>query len=186
MHYTMFSYGSPRISLGNLSVHFPERDPAGKIWFEEIKQEFETLSGDTIVMSKGLRAHASLLLHNVRSTDGARHLALINILNTSRRTGSPILLQPRYDGSTSLGLWMILDSDFGYNALTNLDAGETLELKFKSKTLLDEIPGFIRTPQYLKLSATAYLLLSSEGAKLIVPFRNYVEIDPAAEVAYID
>lgn len=184
MHYAIFAYGSPRISLGNLSVLFPSRDPAGKIWFEEIKEEFETLSGDLIILSKGLRAYATLKLSNFRSSDAERNLSLIHILNTSRRTGAPMLLQPRYNGAYSLGLRVILSSNFGYEEITNLDAGQTLEITFKTKSLLDEYPGFIHSPEFLKIADTGYLLLSSEGGRLILPARNYVDIDPGADIAY--
>lgn len=184
MPYAIFAYGSPRISLGNLSVLFPARDPAGKIWFEEIKEEFETLGGDAIIVSRGWRAYATLLLHNLRSTDAARHLKLINILNTSRKSKAPILLQPRYAGAYSLGLWMLLDSKISYEEITNLDAGQSLEITFKSKRLLDDIPAFIQSPSYLMITDTGYLLLDSGGARLLLPSRNYVEIDPGAELAY--
>lgn len=178
--YSIYSYGSPRFSLGDQSVHFSAKNPAGKIWFEPVEEEFETLSGDIISVFKGWRAYASLLLYNLRDVDAQSHLKLIHIINASKAAGQPILLQPRYCAAASLNLYVVLEGNFGYNELGLVQAGQSLELQFKSQRLLTELPAIVNLPGYLKISATGYLLLDASGSRLILPAGKYIEIDTTA------
>jgi hypothetical protein len=91
--YPIFSYGSPRFSLGNLSVHFNEKNPAGKVEFEPKEEFFETLSGDLIPRFKGYRAKVILKLWNLRG--GISGHLRDEIINTSGRRECGYL-EPRF------------------------------------------------------------------------------------------
>jgi len=178
------SYGSPRFSLGNLSVHFSVRNPAGKVEFEPKEEMFETLGGDIIPRFKGYRAKVSVKLWNLRAQDYQDHLTLMNIINASRTNGVPILLQPRFSSGASLDIYVICKDKFGYDEITNLNAGQSLDLAFESKSLISELPLLVNLPSFLRLDAQGYLLLSISGDRLIIPETNYTEIDITQELSY--
>lgn len=175
--YPIFSYGSPRFSLGNLSVQFSGKNPAGRVEFEPKEEFFETLSGDLIPRFEGYRVKVSLKLWNTRAQDYQAHLTLMNIINTSRSNKLPILLQPRFSTGSTLNLYVFAKNKFGYDEITNLNAGQSIDLNFESKSLVSALPLIVNTPCFLKLNANDYLLLSYAGDKLIIPEGNYAEID---------
>ncbi|GAB1366028.1 hypothetical protein MASR1M36_08990 [Candidatus Cloacimonadaceae bacterium] len=182
--YPIFSYGSPRFSLGNLSVHFNEKNPAGRVEFDPQEEFFETLSGDSIPRFKGYRVKVILKLWNLRAQDYLAHLTLMNIINTSRATRMPILLQPRFSSGTTLNLYVFAKDKFGYDEITNLNAGQSIDLNFESKSLVSALPLIVSTPCFLKLNANDYLLLSSSGDKLILPEGNHVDVDTGMEESF--
>jgi len=182
--YPIFSYGSPRFSLGNLSVLFSNKNPAGKVEFEPKEEFYETLSGDLIPRFKGYRVKVSLKLWNLRAQDYLAHLTLMNIINTSRATRMPILLQPRFSSGTTLNLYVYSKDKFGYDEITNLNAGQSIDLSFESRSLVSALPLIVATPCFLKLNTNDYLLLSYSGDKLILPEGNYVEIDTGTEESF--
>lgn len=175
--YPIFSYGAPRFSLGNLSVAFSNKNPAGTIEFEPKEDNFETLSGKQITNFKGYRAKITLKLYNLAPDDYQKHLQLLNIINTSRSFNVPILLQPRFSTGATLSLWVRAKSSISYKEITNLNAGQTVDLNFESDNLLSEMPLLVNLPGFLLLDSSHYLLLDSSGHKLILPYQNYTAID---------
>lgn len=171
----IFGYGSPRFALGNLQAYFGAHQAAGRVEFEPVEREFETLEGDIIEVFKGWRAKVLLRLLNVKNLDYLPHLALIQILSTSKQTGYPIRCYPRYENGMNLPLDLSFKGRFGYEELTNLNAGQQIELEFVAKSLLSEIPGYVNLPSYLLISDASYLLLSDNGSRLILPEANYTE-----------
>ena len=172
----IFGYGSPRFSLGNLEAVFGAHQAAGKVEFEPVVTEFEDLEGDLIEVFKGWRPILKLRLLNVKTLDYQAHLNLIQIINASKSLGLPLRCYPRYENGMNLPLDLIYKGRFGYEELTNLNAGQQLELEFSGKRLLSEIPGYVNLPSYLLIGEGAYLLLSSDGSRLVLPERNYTEI----------
>ena len=168
MRLSIFSYGSPRFSYGGQSVHFSGKNPAGKIWFEQVKDEFETLSGTVIENFNGWRVHATIRLYNFYPGDHEDHLQLVQIINNAKSDNMPFVLEPRFSNGRSFSFDALVDGNFGYEELTDLDAGQEIEIQFKSKRLLSEIPAFVKVPGYLKINTTNYLLLSTGGGKLII------------------
>ncbi|MCK9309116.1 MAG: hypothetical protein PHY48_12770 [Candidatus Cloacimonetes bacterium] len=181
--YPILSYGAPRFSLGDVSVVFSAKNPAGIVDFEPVEEWAETLSGYLINRFKGWRAVAYIKLYNIKDADLEKHLSLMNMINSSKRSGVPILLQPRYATGINLDLWVLLDGNFGYKEITNLNAGQTVELKFKAKQLMQDLPLVANRPGYLRLAEDAYLLLK-DGSRLIVRQTGYEEIDPGKNVNF--
>lgn len=182
--YTIFSYGAPRISLGDLSVQFGEENSAGEVTFIPEEESYETLSGRLIRKFKGYRVEAKLKLYNFKGQDYRKHLNLINIINTSRRENVPILVQPRFSGGATLSIWMRTKDNIKYQEITNLNAGQIIELTFESEELMSEIPLIVNLPRYLMLDSEHYLLLSAEGNRLIIPETVYEEININGEVSF--
>lgn len=182
--YPIYSYGSPRFSLGNLSVHFSTRFPAGLITFQPQEEHYETLSGGTVTVFKGYRALVQLKLYNMLAQDYQDHLTLLNIINTSRSLDKPILLQPRFSTGVTVSLWVKPQGDVKYEEITNLNAGQSIDLEFFTPELLSELPLVVTLPSFLLLDATSYLLLSAAGDRLIIPHTNYNYIDVTTEESY--
>lgn len=182
--YPIFSYGSPRFCIGDLSVHFPTKNPAGEVVFEPKEEQLETLGGDAIPVFKGYRANVHLKLYNTGAQDYEKHLTMMNIINHSRTNRLPILLQPRFSSGATLNLWVYPKSDFGYKEITNLNAGQHIDLEFFSKSLLSALPLIVNLPRFLMLDAEHYLLLSTSGNKLILPSSNYHPVDVTSEPNY--
>jgi hypothetical protein len=182
--YPIYSYGSPRFSLGNLSVHFSTRFPAGLITFQPQEEHYETLSGGTVTVFKGYRALVQLKLYNMLAQDYQDHLTLLNIINTSRSLDKPILLQPRFSTGVTVSLWVKPQGDVKYEEITNLNAGQSIDLEFFTPELLSELPLVVNLPSFLLLDATSYLLLSAAGDRLIIPHTNFNYIDVTTEESY--
>lgn len=182
--YPIFSYGAPRFALGNLAVQFSEKNPAGAIEFEPKEEYFETLGGTEIASFKGYRAKISLKLYNLASYDYQKHLQLLNIINTSRSTNKPILLQPRFSSGVTISLWVRAKNSISYKEITNLNAGQVIDLNFESVDLLSSIPLIVNLPGYLMLDSSHYLLLDDSGHKLILPYQNYTAIDVTQNEAF--
>ena len=182
--YPIYSYGSPRFSLGNLSVHFSTRFPAGLITFQPQEEHYETLSGGTVTVFKGYRALVQLKLYNMLAQDYQDHLTLLNIINTSRSLDKPILLQPRFSTGVTVSLWVKPQGDVKYEEITNLNAGQSIDLEFFTPELLSELPLVVTLPSFLLLDATSYLLLSAAGDRLIIPHTNFNYIDVTTEESY--
>lgn len=182
--YPIFSYGSPRFSLGDLSVHFPTKNPAGEVVFEPKEEHLETLGGDAIPVFKGYRANVHLKLYNTGAQDYQKHLTMMNIINHSRSNRLPILLQPRFSSGATLNLFVFCKSEFGYKEITNLNAGQSIDLEFFSKTLLNELPLIVNLPRFLMLDKEHFLLLSNSGNKLILPTSNYLPVDINSEPSF--
>lgn len=163
----IFGYGSPRFTLGNLSANFGAHHGAGRVTFEQSLHEFTTLSGKYIESFHGWRAVVTFHLYNVKNLDYEPHLRLINIINQSKITGHPIICQPRFDVPINLSLPLVFKSSFGFEEITNLNAGQTIDLEFRSQELFDSIPGFVNLPSYLLLGEE-YLGLGS-GDRLVLP-----------------
>ncbi len=182
--YAIFSYGSPRFAIGNLSVHFHRRNPAGQIIFQPKEEHLETLSGDTITVFKGYRALVRIKLWNLAPQDYQDHLTLLNIINQSRSHGAPILLQPRFSSGATPSFWVLPEKDIKYEEITNLNAGQGVELEFFTPALLSQLPLIVNTPRFLMLDSTHYLLLSAANNKLIIPYTNYQEADMSSEASF--
>lgn len=182
--YPILSYGAPRFSLGDVSVAFSCKNPAGTVEFEPVEEWVETLSGALISRFKGWRAVAYIKLYNIKDADMEKHLSLMNMINFSKRSGAPILLQPRYSTGINLDLWVLPKDNFGYKELTNLNAGQTIDLKFIAKQLMDELPKVVNRPGYLLLSEGFYLLLNADGSRLITRETGFEEIDPSKSVNF--
>lgn len=182
--YPIYSYGSPRFSIGDVSVHFPGKNPAGEVIFEPKEDQLETLGGDAIPVFKGYRANVHLKLYNTGAQDYEKHLTMMNIINHSRSNRLPILLQPRFSSGATLNLYVYPKSDFGYKEITNLNAGQSIELEFFSKKLLSELPLIVNRPRFLMLDSEHYLLLSEEGNRLILPTSNYSNVDINSEASF--
>jgi hypothetical protein len=182
--YPIFSYGSPRFSLGDLSVQFSGKNPAGQVGFEPEEEEHKTLSGRTITDFKGWRAKVTLKLWNLRPQDYQAHLKLINIINTHKQTGAGILLQPRFNSGATLSIFVKSKDIIDYKEITNLNAGQSVDLNFESIGLLDEIPKIVNLPRFLMLDATHYLLLGAGGGRLIIPETEYSKIDTTANESF--
>lgn len=172
----IFGYGSPRFSLGNLEAIFGAHQAAGRVEFEPVVAEFEDLEGNLIEVFKGWRAILRLRLLNLKPLDYQAHLSLIQIINASKRMGHPLRCYPRYENGMNLPLDLIFKGRFGYEELTNLNAGQQIELEFTGKRLLSEIPGYVNLPSYLLIGEGAFLLLSPDGSRIILPEANYSEI----------
>lgn len=184
--YPIYSYGSPRFALGNLSVHFSKKFPAGQITFQPSEEHYETLSGKTVSVFKGYRALVQLKLYNALPQDYQDHLTLLNIINTSRALDKPILLQPRFSTGVTLSLWVKPQGDIKYEEITNLNAGQSIDLEFFTPALLSELPLIVNTPRFLMLDDAHYLLLSTAGNKLILPYTNYQYIDTESEETFTE
>ncbi len=182
--YPIFSYGSPRFSLGDISVHFPTKNPAGEVVFEPREEALETLGGDAIPVFKGYRAIVHLKIYNTGAQDYNKHLTMMNIINHSRSNRLPILLQPRFSSGATLSLWVYPKSEFGYKEITNLNAGQSVDLEFFSKSLLSELPLIVNRPRFLMLDNEHYLLLSTSGNKLILPTSNFHPVDITSEESF--
>jgi hypothetical protein len=182
--YPIYSYGSPRFSLGNLSVHFSTRFPAGLITFQPQEEHYETLSGGTVTVFKGYRALVQLKLYNMLAQDYQDHLTLLNIINASRILDKPILLQPRFSTGVTVSLWVKPQGDVKYEEITNLNAGQSIDLEFFTPELLSELPLVVNLPSFLLLDATSYLLISAAGDRLIIPHTNFNYIDVTTEESY--
>ncbi len=180
----IFGYGSPRFSIGSLEAVFGSHQAAGRVEFEPVVKEFESLEGDLIEVFKGWRPTLRLRLLNVKTLDYQPHLRLIQIINSSKTMGIPLRCYPRYENGMNLPLSLIFKGRFGYEELTNLNAGQQIELEFSGKSLLSEIPGYVNLPSYLLISAGSYLLLDSEGSRLILPEKHYSEIVYTEEQTY--
>lgn len=172
----IFGYGSPRFSLGSLEAVFGAHQGAGRVEFDPVVNEFESLGGDLIEVFKGWRPLVKLRLYNVKTLDYQAHLNLIQIINTSKVQGKTIRMYPRYENGMNLPLDVIFKGRFGYEELTNLNAGQQIELEFSGKRPMSEIPGYVNLPSYLLISAGSYLLLDPDGSRLILPETNYSEI----------
>jgi hypothetical protein len=179
--YPIFSYGSPRFSLGDLSVHFPTKNPAGEVVFEPREEALETLGGDAIPVFKGYRANVHLKLYNTGAQDYEKHLTMMNIINHSRTYRFPILLQPRFSSGATLNLWVYPKSEFGYKEITNLNAGQSIDLEFFSKKRLSELPLLVNRPRFLMLDDKHYLILSNAGNRLILPDTGYQHVNVSSE-----
>ncbi len=173
----IYGYGSPRFRLGDGEAVFGAHQGAGQVEFEPIGHEFETLAGDLIEVPRGWRATAKLRLLNVKNLDYAPHLKLIQLINLSRSTGLPLKCKPRFENGMQLELAVKLRGNFGYAELTNLNAGQSIELEFVAVRLLSELPGFVNLPGYLLIGTGSYLLLSADGSRLLVPETNFSEIE---------
>lgn len=132
----IYGYGSPRFRLGDGEAVFGAHQGAGQVEFEPIGHEFETLAGDLIEVPRGWRATAKLRLLNVKNLDYAPHLKLIQLINLSRSTGLPLKCKPRFENGMQLELAVKLRGNFGYAELTNLNAGQSIELEFVAVRLL--------------------------------------------------
>ncbi len=182
--YPILSYGAPRFSLGDVSVAFSSKNPAGTVEFEPVEEWAETLSGELISRFKGWRAVAYIKLYNIKDADMGKHISLMNMINSSKRNGAPILLQPRYSSGINLDLLVLPEGNFGYKEITNLNAGQTVELKFKAKQLMLDLPLVVNRPGYLQIAEGFYLLLNADGSRLITMNTGYVEIDPDKSVNF--
>lgn len=176
----IFGYGSPHFSLGNLRVQFAEHHGAGKVSFEPVVHEYTTLSGREVEVFDGWRAKVVFHLYNLRSLDYECHLKLLNIINVSKQTGQPIMCQPRFDLPIRLTLRLVLKSPVNFEEITNLNAGQTIDLEFVSYELLDAIPAFVNVPGYL-LVGSDYLSLGG-GDRLIIPEKDYQEWDGTTSI----
>jgi len=167
--YAIMGYGSPRLACGGMEVHFSAKNPAGTVEWEPVEEEFETLMGDLIMRFKGYRAKITLTLYNLRATDYEDHIKLMQIINESRSTGEPIYIDPRFSNGLSLTIAAYPVENFGYKEITNLNAGQKLDITFKSRSLFQELPAFVDIPSFLMLDEDNYLLLSADGSRLIIP-----------------
>jgi hypothetical protein len=165
-------------------VHFSTRFPAGLITFQPQEEHYETLSGGTVTVFKGYRALVQLKLYNMLAQDYQDHLTLLNIINTSRSLDKPILLQPRFSTGVTVSLWVKPQGDVKYEEITNLNAGQSIDLEFFTPELLSELPLVVNLPSFLLLDATSYLLLSAAGDRLIIPHTNFNYIDVTTEESY--
>jgi len=167
--YAMMGYGSPRLTCGDIDVLFSGKNPAGVVEWEPVEELYETLSGDLLPRFKGYRAKITLTLYNMRATDYQDHIKLMNIINLSRSSGTPITILPRFSNGISLSIPAYPVENFGYKEITNLNAGQKLDVNFKSKALFRDLPAFVDIPSFLMLDETRYLLLSGDGSRLIIP-----------------
>jgi hypothetical protein len=165
-------------------VHFSTRFPAGLITFQPQEEHYETLSGGTVTVFKGYRALVQLKLYNMLAQDYQDHLTLLNIINTSRSLDKPILLQPRFSTGVTVSRWVKPQGDVKYEEITNLNAGQSIDLEFFTPELLSELPLVVNLPSFLLLDATSYLLLSAAGDRLIIPHTNFNYIDVTTEESY--
>jgi hypothetical protein len=165
-------------------VHFSTRFPAGLITFQPQEEHYETLSGGTVTVFKGYRALVQLKLYNMLAQDYQDHLTLLNIINTSRSLDKPILLQPRFSTGVTVSLWVKPQGDVKYEEITNLNAGQSIDLEFFTPELLSELPLVVNLPSFLLLDATSYLLISAAGDRLIIPHTNFNYIDVTTEESY--
>jgi hypothetical protein len=165
-------------------VHFSTRFPAGLITFQPQEEHYETLSGGTVTVFKGYRALVQLKLYNMLAQDYQDHLTLLNIINASRSLDKPILLQPRFSTGVTVSLWVKPQGDVKYEEITNLNAGQSIDLEFFTPELLSELPLVVNLPSFLLLDATSYLLLSAAGDRLIIPHTNFNYIDVTTEESY--
>lgn len=166
--YPIFSYGAPRISLGDLSIQFGEENSAGEVTFIPEEENYKTLSGRLINKFKGFRVEVKLHLYNIMGQDYQKHLQLLNIINTSKSENVPILVQPRFSSGATLCIWMHIKDNIKYQEITNLNAGQTIDLVFESEELMSMIPLIVNLPGFLMLDEEHYLLLSSAGNRLII------------------
>jgi hypothetical protein len=165
-------------------VHFSTRFPAGLITFQPQEEHYETLSGGTVTVFKGYRALVQLKLYNMLAQDYQDHLTLLNIINASRILDKPILLQPRFSTGVTVSLWVKPQGDVKYEEITNLNAGQSIDLEFFTPELLSELPLVVNLPSFLLLDATSYLLISAAGDRLIIPHTNFNYIDVTTEESY--
>lgn len=170
--YAMMGYGSPRLTCGDIDVHFSAKNPAGVVEWEPVEEQYETLSGDLLPRFKGYRAKITLTLYNMRATDYQDHIKLMKIINYSRNTGIPITILPRFNDGFTLSIPAYPVDSFGYKEITNLNAGQKLDINFKSKSLFQEVPAFVNLPSFLMLDAGSYLLLSADGSRLIITMQG--------------
>lgn len=182
--YPIYSYGSPRFALANLSVSFPAHNSAGIISFLPVEEHHETLSGKTITIFKGYRAEIQLKLFNLKPQDYQLHLTLINIINQSRKAAKPILLQPRFSSGATLSLYVTPQDEIRYEDITNLNAGQSINLKFFTPDLLSALPLIVNTPRFLMINDSSYLILSSSKNKVIIPHTNYQEISTTTNESF--
>jgi hypothetical protein len=71
-----------------------------------------------------------------------------------------------------------------YEEITNLNAGQSIDLEFFTPELLSELPLVVNLPSFLLLDATSYLLISAAGDRLIIPHTNFNYIDVTTEESY--
>lgn len=168
MRYSIYSYGQPRFELGEKSVQFSDKNAPGKIWFEPEYDEFQTLGGDIIRNIKGWRARTTVRLYNLFTLDHEKHTDLIDMMNMSASAKIPLRIYPRFATGKVLGFDMLPEGKFGYEDIANLDVGQYIELEFKSQKRLSEVPKLVNLPAYLLVAVDGYLLISSEGNKVII------------------
>jgi len=150
--------------------------------FEPELHEYTTLSGRAIEVFDGWRAKVNFHLYNLKALDYEPHLKLLNIINVSKQTGQPIVCQPRFDLPIRLTLRLVLKSVVDFEEITNLNAGQTVDLEFVSYELLDTIPAFVNVPAYLLVGAD-YLSLGG-GDRLVIPEKDYQEWDGTTSMEY--
>lgn len=156
----IYGYGSPKFELGSLEASFGAHHGAGRIEYEPVSHEFETLSGELIEEFKGWRARVYLKLLNVKTNDYEPHLELIKIINESKRSGTAIKAYPRFSNGKSMMIELVFRGNFGYHELTNLNAGQEIELEMVSKGLAGELPGFVDVGGYLMIGESGYLMVN--------------------------
>ncbi|HHV37003.1 MAG TPA: hypothetical protein GXX77_04115 [Candidatus Cloacimonetes bacterium] len=166
--YPIFGYGSPRFYIDEeLCVHFDERQAAGAVVLEPIEELIETLGGDLIQNFKGYRAEVSLKLYNTRNRDIDQHLMMLRIINRSREMGDEILLQPRFQDGRTLDLMVYPKGDLGYKEITNLNAGQDVELSFVSVRLIKNFPLVSSRPRFLKIGKGSFLVLKNKQRMIV-------------------
>lgn len=166
--YPIFGYGSPRFYIDDeLCVHFDGKQAAGVVVFEPVEELIETLGGDLIRNFEGYRAQVSLKLYNTRNKDIDQHLMMLRIINKSRESGAEILLQPRYQNGRTLDLMVYPKGDLGYKEITNLNAGQDVELSFVSVRLLKNFPLVSSRPRFLKIGKGSFLVLKNKQRMIV-------------------
>lgn len=166
--YPIFNYGSPRFYVHEqLNVHFDTRQAAGMVVFEPVEEFITTLGGKSIPVFKGYRANVSLKLYNTRSSDSDQHIILMKVINHARQMRKAILLQPRYCNGRTLDLYVYPEGDFGYKEITNLNAGQSIELTFHSEELLTSLPLVSAIPAFLKIDKDSFLKLKNNHRVIV-------------------
>jgi hypothetical protein len=133
--------------------------------------ERKTINHKDISILLGYRVSIKLELVNLNPDDYLLFFALYDILNGAHGHGVPIRIYPSYDAESIYNVYydVKLKSDIGLLQLSTIEAGQTLELEFKSEELIKTLPKMVQTylPEYLLTEEGAKLLLET-GGKIIL------------------
>lgn len=143
MSKVLLGFGGAQLSCAEITAEFPLNK--GDISYKEEYKDFKLRSGIYRRIFQGFRPYITLTFHNVDDTSAGEMVNLLSLINIHKNTGELIEIYPRYDFDSAFGVSFQCElvTDIDIQDIGNTAAAQTLELVFRSQTLVTEVSTLV-------------------------------------------
>jgi len=142
---SMWGYGGLKFTNNLTSETVTFEKGLGTINYVPVVDKFTNDNGYVFYKTYGWRPEITVKLLNACTDDYLDFQTLTKLVSNCTDNDSTINILPRYTSpGTNLSFTCRLDSEFSYKDISRLEIGQTLELKFKSISIVANPSGFTR------------------------------------------